>query len=74
MPSTRALTLRDTPAVTVAVLTNQSRLQSLLETALATGNLIAFLGQKLTNPPTPRGRTWAVEVYGIDGVILYGMK
>jgi hypothetical protein len=23
---------------------------------------------------TPRGGTWAVEVYGIDGVILYSMK
>jgi hypothetical protein len=66
--------LRDTPGKTVAVLTTQHRLQTLLETALATGNLIAFLGQKLTNPPTPRGGTWAVEVYGIDGVILYSMK
>ena len=66
--------LRDTPEKTVAVLTSEQRLQSLLETSLATGNLIAFWGRKLANPPTPRGGTWAVEVYDIDGVILYNMK
>lgn len=66
--------LRDTPGVMVAVLTNAMHLQSLLETALSTGNLIAFMGQKLAKPPTPTGGTWAVDVYGIDGVILYGMK
>jgi len=66
--------LRDTPGKTVAVLTTQHRLQTLLETALSTGNLIAFLGQFLTNPPTPRGGTWAVDVYNIDGIILYSMK
>jgi hypothetical protein len=63
--------LRDPPRNTVAVLTTEHRLQTLLETSLSTGNLIAFIGQKLTNPPTPRGGTWAVDVYGIDGVILY---
>ena len=66
--------LRDTPGKTVAVLTAELRLQSLLDTALATGNLIAFFGRKLAHPPTPRGGTWAVEVYSIDGVILYNMK
>jgi hypothetical protein len=63
--------LRDSPGVTVAVLTSQPRLQTLLETALATGDLIAFWGYHLTNPPTPRGGTWSVDVYAIDGVILY---
>ena len=63
--------LRDPPSNTVAVLTSEHRLQTLLETALSTGNLIAFLGQRLSNPPTPRGGTWAVDVYGIDGIILY---
>ena len=58
----------------MAVLTAELRLQSLLDTALATGNLIAFFGRKLAHPPTPRGGTWAVEVYSIDGVILYNMK
>lgn len=66
--------LRDTPGKTVAVLTSEHRLQSLLETALATGNLIAFWGQELSNPPTPRGGTWTVDVYSIDGVILYSMQ
>jgi hypothetical protein len=42
--------------------------------ALATGNLIAFRGYRLLNPPTPRGGTWIVDVYSIDGVILYNMK
>ena len=65
--------LRDTPGKTVALLTTKHRLQTLLETALATGNLIAFFGHLLTNPPTPRGGTWAVDVYSIDGVILYSM-
>jgi|SRR5918912_2234394 hypothetical protein len=68
------VSLRDKPGTTVAVLTSEVRLQSLLETALATGNLIAFWGFKLSSPPTPRGGTWAVDVYSIDGVILYGMK
>lgn len=63
--------LRDTPGKTVALLTTQQRLQTLLESALTSGNLIAFFGRLLVNPPTPRGGSWAVDVYGIDGVILY---
>jgi len=63
--------LRDTPGKTVAVMTSHHRLQTLLESALLSGNLIAFFGNLLTNPPTPRGGTWAVDVYSIDGVILY---
>ena len=63
--------LRDTPGTTVAVMTKEVRLQSLLETALDTGNLIAFWGTKQSSPPTPRGGTWSVDVYLIDGVILY---
>jgi hypothetical protein len=68
------IALRDTPRKTVAVLTTEQRLQSLLETALSTGNLIAFRGNKLINPPTPLGGTWGVEVYSTYGVILYNMK
>lgn len=63
--------LRDTPGKTVAVLTKEHRLQTLLETALQTGALIAFWGSLLSTPPTPRGGTWTVDVYEIDGVILY---
>jgi len=65
--------LRDTPGTTIAVLTKQHRLQTLLETALATGNLVDCWGSLLSNPPTPRGGTWNVDVYGINGVILYSM-
>jgi hypothetical protein len=68
------VSLRDTPGKTVAVLTSQHSLQTLLETALATGNLVAFFGQKLVQPPTPRGGAWSVDVYSIDGLILYSMK
>ncbi len=67
------LALRDSPGVTVAVLTTEVRLQSLLETSLATGYLVDCWSRKLTNPPTPRGGTWSVDVYSIDGVILYNM-
>ena len=59
--------LRDTPGKTVAVLTSELGLQSLLETALDTGNLIAFEGTQRT--PTPPG--WTVDVYDIASVILY---
>jgi hypothetical protein len=66
--------LRDKPGTTVAVLTKEVRLQSLLETALQTGNLIAFRGSKNSTPPTPLGGSWSVDVYDINGVILYNMK
>ena len=66
--------LRDQPGKTVAVMTKRINLQSLLETALATGNLICFWGKKLAKPPTPRGGSWNVAVYRIDGVILYNNK
>jgi hypothetical protein len=66
--------LRDAPNTTVAVLTSAPNLQSLLETALATGNLIAFRGTKSATPPTPLGGTWSVDVYLIDSMILYNMK
>jgi hypothetical protein len=65
------VTLRDTPGKTVAVLTSEPRLQSLLESALSTGCLMAFWGRKLTDPSAPLGGTWTVDVYGIDSVILY---
>ncbi|HQR12428.1 MAG TPA: hypothetical protein PLW68_13970 [Casimicrobiaceae bacterium] len=65
------IALRDVPNQTIAVLTTQHRLQTLLETALATGNLVDCWAKRLTNPPTPRGGTWAVDVYSIDGLILY---
>ncbi|MBD0325780.1 MAG: hypothetical protein ICV68_05080 [Pyrinomonadaceae bacterium] len=68
------IALRDSPGKTIAVMSSQHRLQTLLETALATGNLVDLYARKLTNPPTPRGGTWGVDVYHIDGVILYNFK
>jgi len=65
------IALRDQLGIIVAVLTSEHRLQTLLETAMRTGNLIAFWGKRLADPPAPRGGTWAVDVYGIDGVTLY---
>jgi hypothetical protein len=61
--------LRDAPGKTAAVLTSEWRLQSLLETALDTGNLIAFEGQQQI--PTPPGWTVDGGVYNITSVILY---
>ena len=66
--------LRDTPGKTIAALTTEHRLQTLLETALSTGNLVAIHGAKLTNPPSPNGGKWSVDVYKIDTVILYNVK
>ncbi len=63
--------LRDSPGVTVAVLTAEIRHQELMTAALTTGNLIAFWGQKYSAPPTPRGGTWWVDVYSTSGIILY---
>ena len=68
------VTLRDSPGKTVAVITSYHNFQTLFETALATGNLVAFRGSKLTSPPTPLGGTWALDVYSCISVIVYGMK
>jgi hypothetical protein len=54
-------------------MSSEVRLQSLLETALATGNLIAFRGRNCPCRPTRRG-TWSVAVYGTDGVMLYSFN
>lgn len=63
--------LRDPPANTVAVLTSEYKLQSLLENALSTGYLMSFEGIQLINPPHPGGGVWDVDVFGIDQVTLY---
>lgn len=67
------IALRDTPGAMIAVVTTEIRLQALLETALAKNYLVDIYGYKLTNPPNLRGGTWTVDVYQIDGVILYNM-
>ncbi|HUQ34712.1 MAG TPA: hypothetical protein VM095_21520 [Pyrinomonadaceae bacterium] len=66
--------LRDTPGKTVALMSSAHNLQTLLETALATGNLIAFRGSKSSIAPTPLGGEWVVDVYLINSLILYGFK
>jgi hypothetical protein len=66
--------LRDTPNKTVAVLTTDFRLQSLLESGLETNHLIAFRGYKMAHPPTPLGGTWNVDVYNTNNVILYNLN
>jgi hypothetical protein len=70
------VTLRDPPANTVAVLTSEHKLQTLLETALSTGYQISVHGIQLINPPHPVGGTWdpGIEVYGIDQVTLYNTQ
>lgn len=68
------ISLRNEPGKTVAVITTSHRLQTILETALSTGNLIAVFGAILNKPPAPRGGKWTVDVYGINSVILYSMN
>ena len=63
--------LRDSPGKTVAVLTSEPRLQSLLECALSTGCLVGLWGRKLKDPSAPLGGTWTLDVYGVDSVIVY---
>jgi hypothetical protein len=65
------LKLRGSPGVTVVVVATQLRLQTLLVSALNSGNLIACLGARIAPAPAPRGRTQAVDVYAVEGVILY---
>jgi hypothetical protein len=65
--------LRDTPGTDVGVVTSEQRLQSLLETALATGSLMGFVGHKI--PVTPWGATAGLDLYAIDKtVIVYAPK
>ena len=66
--------LRDHPGVMVAVLTKQYRLQSLLESAVTSGNLVGFMGTPMPVPPAPRTGNWAMDVYTIDGVTLYSAR
>jgi hypothetical protein len=66
--------LRDTPGKLVGLVTTEQRLQSLLETALATGNLIEFGGRLLSSLPWPPGTIADVDAYSITGVKLYSFK
>ncbi|SCM81567.1 conserved exported hypothetical protein [uncultured Sporomusa sp.] len=63
--------LRAPSGKAIVVRTSEPRLQSLLETALATGKLISFVGQNILSPSPPRGGNWNMEVYSIDEITLY---
>ena len=63
--------LRDTPGTKVVVMTTAPHLQSLLETAIATGYLMFFTGWKDPAPPTPSSGTWSLDVYQIDSLGAY---
>ena len=65
------LKLCDPPGTTVVVITPQLRLQSLLESALSSGNLIACVGTRHVSPLSPRSRAQGAEIYFVDSVILY---
>ena len=66
--------LSDSPGKEIGVVTSEQRLQSLLETALATGNLIAFSGHQLAYTPWGGPGTAADDLYGINLVTLYSSK
>ncbi len=67
------ITLSDPPANTIAVLTGEHKLQTLLETALSTGYLVRVHGVPMVNTPPPTGSSWdpGIDVYGINQVTLY---
>lgn len=68
------VSLRDKPGGTVAILSTSDKLMGLCETALSTGNLMAFWGQKMATPPTPLGGSWSVDVYESNSILVYNMK
>ena len=59
---------------TIAVMTRSHRLQTVLETGLATGNLVGLWGHRPAKPISPMGGTWGVKVYYIRSVLLYKTK
>jgi hypothetical protein len=67
------IALRDYPGKTIAVMATQHHLQTLLETGMATGNLVAV---DVVAPPSPNplGNGWAVDIFKMTGGILYSFK
>jgi hypothetical protein len=57
----------------MAILTRQHRLQTLLESALTSGNLSAFDGRHLTPAETAKCG-WSADAYRTTGVILYAAR
>lgn len=68
------VTLRDKPGGTVAILSTSDRLMSICRSALETGNLMAFWGQRMTSAPAPLGGTWSVDVYESNSILVYNIK
>jgi len=64
-----AITLRDTPGKVIGVLTSEQRLQSLLQTAFITGNLISFNAQEFTSNSNTE-----TDLYRLNSVTLYSDK
>lgn len=56
---------------TIILLTKSKRLQTTLETALATGNLIFFWGVEWPDAPNPIGGTWLFKVYKPSVICIY---
>ena len=67
--------LRDPPGkVEVGLITTEQRLQSLLETALATGFLIEFGGHSVATLPWAPGAAADVDMYKVTDVSVYNFK
>jgi hypothetical protein len=67
------IALRDYPGKTIAVMATQHYLQTLLETGLATGNLVA-VNVAAPASPNPLGNGWNVDIFKMTGGILYSFK
>jgi hypothetical protein len=67
------IALRDYPGKTIAVMATQHNLQTLLETGLATGNLVA-VDVAAPESPNPLGNGWNVDIFKMTAGILYSFK
>jgi hypothetical protein len=67
------IALRDYLGKTIAVTATQHHLQTLLETGMATGNLVAI---DVAAPASPNslGNGWTVDIFKMTGGILYSFK
>jgi hypothetical protein len=63
--------LSDPPGKEISVVTSEQRLQSLLETALATGNLMHCYGHQIFHVPWAENTAVQNDLYRINIVTLY---
>ena len=66
--------LTNSPGKQIVVKYTDPNLQSLLQSALVSHNLVTFVGQNIGIPSPPRGGTWNMSVYNIDEVTLYSFR